>query len=351
MKKAIVPLLLFALLTYFLPFVGLLFARETLPQTNDEAPAASRSAPAAFSAPPAASSTPPQTPSVAITEEPLLILDEATDMVLTVPMRNFVLGAVAAEMPLTYADEALKAQAIAAHSYALAVKAACDGSDASLKGAFFKASPAQRLGFVTNDVMRRMWGKDYAANYAKLDKVVGEVLGEVLLYENAPALACYHAISNGVTESAAAVWGRETPYLVSVPSVADVKCPDYETVQTFTAQELYESIVMSCDGLTPTGDPAAWITAVDTDAAGYVQKITINDTAVAGTNFRKALGLRSAAFTAVYTDAEKQFTVTTHGYGHGVGLSQYGANAMAAEGKTYAEILAHYYPGTVLGAI
>ncbi|MEG1550002.1 MAG: hypothetical protein RR395_06190, partial [Ruthenibacterium sp.] len=78
MKKAIVPLLLFALLTYFLPFVGLLFARETLPQTNDEAPAASRSAPTAFSAPPAASSTPPQTPSVAITEEPLLILDEAT---------------------------------------------------------------------------------------------------------------------------------------------------------------------------------------------------------------------------------------------------------------------------------
>ncbi|MEG1153615.1 MAG: stage II sporulation protein D [Ruthenibacterium sp.] len=348
MKKIIALLLLFALLTYFLPFVGLLLARKTPPAHAESTPPVSVSAPPVASAPPpAVSVAPPQT---LPTEEPLLILDEATDTVLTVPMRNFVLGAVAAEMPLTYGDEALKAQAVAAHSYALAVKAACDGSDASLKGASFKASPAQRLGFVTNDVMRRMWDKNYAANYAKLDALVGEVLGEVLFYQDAPALACYHAISNGVTENAAAVWGKEVPYLISVPSVADVKCPDYETVQTFTAQELYESLVMSCDGLAPVGDPAAWITAIDTDAAGYVQNITIGSTAVTGTAFRKALGLRSSAFTAAYANDTKQFVVTTHGYGHGVGLSQYGANAMASAGKTHAEILAHYYPGTVLGA-
>mgnify|MGYP003433788464 CR=1 FL=1 len=350
MKKMIALLLLFALLTYFLPFVGILLAHKMQPSASGNPPSVSDSASSTapvIPQPPAASTAKP--PAEAVAEEPLLILDESTDTVLTVPMRNFVLGAVAAEMPLTYADEALKAQAVAAHSYALAVKATCDGKDASLKGAFFKANPAQRLGFVTNDVMRRMWGKEYAANYAKLDALVGEVLHAVLLYENAPALACYHALSNGVTETAEAVWGKEMPYLISVPSVADVSGKDYETVQNFTAQEVYESLVMSCDGLAPAGDPATWITATDTDAAGYVRSITIGGIAVSGTAFRKALGLRSAAFTAVYHDAEKQFTVTTHGYGHGVGLSQYGANAMALAGKPYTEILAHYYPGTTLG--
>ena len=328
MKKVIPVVLLFAVLVYCLPFAGLLVRKK------GDAP------PAVSAVPQAASSSAP----VQMTEAPLLILDEGTDKVLTVPVRNFVLGAVAAEMPMTYPDEALKAQAVAAHSYALAVKAKADGTDATLRGAYFKANPAQRLGFVTEEVMRSMWGDEYDVNIARLGTLVDSVLSETLTYNGETALACYHAISCGKTEDAANVWGTPVPYLVSVDSQLDLTSPDYLAEMTFTSQEFYESLVMD-SGLALEGDPSAWITGMDMTPAGYVQTIHFGEKTISGSDFRRALSLRSAAFTLDYT-ADKVFRIVTHGYGHGVGMSQYGASALALAGKTYRDILAQYYPGT-----
>ena len=328
MKKVIPVVLLFAVLAYCLPFAGLLVGKK------GAAPSVSSSITQI-----ASSSSPVQ-----MTEAPLLILDEGTDKVLTVPVRNFVLGAVAAEMPMTYPDEALKAQAVAAHSYALAVKAKADGSDATLRGAYFKANPAQRLGFVTDEVMRSMWGKDYDTNLARLGTLVDSVLSETLVYNGETALACYHAISCGKTEDAASVWGTPVPYLISVDSQLDLSSPDYLAEMLFTSQELYEALVMD-SGLALEGDPSTWITGMDMTPAGYVQTIHFGEKSMSGSDFRRALSLRSAAFTLDYT-TDKVFRIVTHGYGHGVGMSQYGASALALAGKTYRDILAQYYPGT-----
>jgi len=348
MKKTVPLVLLFAALIYLLPMTALLLpeqaaASASAVQTLPPVPSGSASMPAEPQ-PPAVSDALP------VEEAPLRILDERSGEVREVPVREFVRGAVAAEMPIDYPDEALRAQAVAAHSYALACKAQADPNDPVLKGAYFSANPDQRIGYLTETVMRAMWGDAFEANRARLYSVVDSVLDEVLLYEGQPALACYHAISNGQTESAAAIWGSEVPYLVSVDSMLDLTSPDYEQSFTLTKQELAQDINMVFPDLELVGDAANWIGAIERTAAGYVHSISIGGVSCSGTAVRSALRLRSRDFTIAWTD-EHLFAVTTHGYGHGVGLSQYGANALALTGKTYQEILAVYYPGTTLGPV
>ena len=263
-------------------------------------------------------------------------------------MRDFVRGAVAAEMPMTYPDEALRAQAVAAHSYALAVKAQADPDNEALKGAYFSANPTQRLGYITDTVMRAMWGEDYEANRTRLYTVVDSVLDEILLYDGQPAMACYHAISGGKTEAAEAVWGAAVPYLVSVDSPLDLTSPDYEQTITVTKQEVAEDIAAAFPDIVLEGDAAGWFGTPQLTAAGYVDSITIGGVPCKGTAVRAALRLRSASLTITWTE-KHLFEITTRGYGHGVGLSQYGANALALTGKSYQEILSLVYPGTTLG--
>ncbi len=353
MKKGLLLILVFALCIYLLPMTALLFAGtpRARPAAMPPKEPFDASSCASEAAEPAAPVPAPVLPDDAPkAEPPLLILDERTGEVMTVPVRDFVRGAVAAEMPITWSDEALRAQAVAAHSYALAVKAQHDPADPALKGAYFSANPAQRLGFVTETAMHAMWGDQFEENVRRLDSIVDSVLGEVLFYNDEPALACYHAVSNGKTEDAARVWGRDVPYLVSVDSMLDLTAPDYEQSFTVTKQELEQDLCAVFPSLSLSGDAAAWFgTPVMTDA-GYVKTIPIGGVDCAGTAVRSALRLRSTAFTIRWTD-EHLFEITTHGYGHGVGMSQYGAHALALTGKSHKEILAHYYPGTTLGAV
>lgn len=340
MKKVLPLVVLFAVLVYALPLTALFFSDGTNTSgTSAQTPAQS-----------GASSDAPQPGTSAgdDAEPPLLILDEGTGEVTQVSVRDFVRGAVAAEMPITYPDEALRAQAVAAHSYALAVKAQADPNDPTLKGAYFSANPAQRLGYITDTVMRAMWGDDYEANRTRLYTVVDSVLSEVLYYDGQPALTCYHAISNGKTEDAAAVWGTAVPYLVSVDSQLDLTSPDYAQTITVTKQEVAQDIAAMFPQIVLEGDAANWFGTPTLTAAGYVDTIPVGGVACKGTEVREALRLRSASFTITWTD-EHLFEIITYGYGHGVGMSQYGANALALAGKTYQEILAQYYPGTTLG--
>ena len=162
--KRIVPLvLLFLVLTFIIPIAALALDPRDAPDAFPEADSAS-------SAAPSASASQAQTETGGL--EPFLILDEAKNEVTEVSARDYVLGAVAAEMPMSYGDEALKAQAVAAYSYACAMRELADGSDASLQGAHFRANPSQRLGYVTDPMMQLMWGDAYSENRARLCALV-----------------------------------------------------------------------------------------------------------------------------------------------------------------------------------
>lgn len=271
-----------------------------------------------------------------------LIYDAGSSEVRQVARREYLIGAVAAEMPVSWPDEALKAQAIAAHSYALY----CRDHAAAENGAWLTADPARRQGYLTDEVLRSYWGTSYEANLARLDALVAEVETQVLYYDGAPACTSYFALSNGRTEASENVWGAALPYLVSVDSSLDLNAENYEYSTSFSASQMQQALASGLNIDTGALAPEQWFGAAEYTPAGYVASIAVCGQAVTGPALRSALGLRSACFDILYQDGT--FTVTTKGYGHGVGLSQWGAKGMAEQGSTYAEILSHYFPGTEL---
>ena len=189
------------------------------------------------------------------------------------------------------------------------------------------------------------WCTAYEQNYARLSALVDEVLDEILYYENAPACASYFAISNGQTEASENVWGSALPYLISVDSSTDRSADNYEYTVTFSAEQVQQALAglgISADLAAPEG----WFGEAALTPSGYVASLPVCGQIVTGPALRKALGLRSACFTVQYQNGS--FFFTTRGYGHGVGMSQWGARALAEQGQTASQILAHYFPGTQL---
>lgn len=196
-------------------------------------------------------------------------------------------------------------------------------------------------------MLRSYWGTAYEENYARLSALVDEVLDEVLYYGGAPAGASYFAISNGRTEASENVWDTALPYLRSVDSAVDTAADNYEYTVSFTQPQM-DSALAAGIGIDPAGRaPESYFGAPTYTEAGYVASLDVCGTPVKGTALRAALSLRSACFSIRWDGTA--FFVTTRGYGHGVGLSQWGAKGLAEQGMTHAEILAHYFPGTVLG--
>lgn len=268
------------------------------------------------------------------------IQNQSTGQVEQVARRDYIIGSVAAEMPVSWPDEALKAQAVASHSYALY----CRDHNAQENGAWLSADPVRRQGWLDDNVLRSYWGTNYEANYARLSAIVDEVLTHVLYYDGAPAGTSYFAISNGRTETSADVWGAALPYLVSVDSGLDTAADNYEYTLTLSAEQMRQYL---SSGLGISADVSAldsWFGEAQLTPAGYVKTIIVCGQAVSGTALRRALGLRSTCFEI--SRSGDNFSITTRGYGHGVGLSQWGAKGMAEQGKNYREILAHYFPGT-----
>ena len=280
-------------------------------------------------------------PSPADTADTVCFTDQSTGQTITLPLREYLIGAVAAEMPVSWPDEALKAQAVAAHSYALYRR---DHSTRE-NGAWFTADPARRQGCLTDAVLHSYWGTAYAASYARLSALVDAVQTQVLYYEDAPAGTSYFAISNGMTEASENVWGTALPYLVAVDSSTDLNADNYLYTVQFTAEQMQQALTGL--GLLPDpAAPASWFGEAALTPSGYVASLPVCGQSVTGPALRKALGLRSACFTVQYQ--EGSFLLTTKGYGHGVGLSQWGAKALAEQGQSAEEILAHYFPGTEL---
>ena len=348
MKRSILPILLFCLLTFCLPLVSLLpqaagqaGASSSLGQNAAEVqPAPAVSSPESTT--PLSSAPPAETPAPA--EDVIRVQNASTGQVLEIPVLEYMIGAVASEMPITWPDEALKAQGIAAHSYALYQRGHADTE--ALGGAWFSVDPARRQGCMTTEVLQSYWGEDYEANYQRLKTLLEPLVHTVLLYEGAPAAACYHAISNGRTEASQLVWNEALPYLQGVDSPLDKLAEGYEETVSYTTQQMYDMLATQFSGLDLSGSADGWFGKTSLTPAGYVDTIQVGGAFVEGTQLRTALSLRSSCFTIQRT--EDGFDVTTLGYGHGVGLSQCGAQAMAAQGQSCQQILSWYFPGTSL---
>ena len=188
----------------------------------------------------------------------------------------------------------------------------------------------------------RQSGSGEADGFAAL---ADEAAGALLCYGGAPAAACYHSISNGVTEASQNVWTSALPYLQGVASPWDKTADGYETTITYSCEQvdaILQGLGLEPETLADTA-PAAWFGAAQLDEAGYVASMSVCGEAFSGTRLRRALALRSTCFAVQYADGT--FTFTTRGYGHCVGLSQHGAQSMAEGGADWREILTYYFPG------
>ena len=249
-------------------------------------------------------------------------------------LEEYLVGVVLAEMPADFEIEALKAQAVVARTYTCKRMA---GS--KHEGAAVCMDSGCCQGFRSPEEYRDMGGK--TASVEKVRSAVEATDGLVLHYGDALIDATYFSCSGGSTEDAVAVWGQDVPYLQAVESPGEEDAPRFTDSVSFGASEFAEKL-----GLSSSGDPADWFGAVTYTAGGGVDTMVIRGKTFTGTQLRSRLGLRSTAFEISVSG--KSITVTTRGFGHRVGMSQYGAQAMAEDGSGFEEILAHYYTGTEL---
>lgn len=301
---------------------------------------------AAVPSAPAAESTPvPEPTAPASGETTFRIL--TGDEVISLPEREFLIRTLAFEMPASYHTEALKAQVIAAYTYYGRQRQRQQADpDPALKGADFASPDASFPAQYDEAALRQRWGDQYETNYQKLCAAVDAVTGRYMTCGGVWIDACYFALSCGSTESAAVVWGQDLPYLQPVASPGDRLSPQFETSVSLTADEVKASLMQAFPQAVLDGEPSEWLRDPELSSAGTVAALTVGGQSVRGTAVRAALGLRSAAFSYVYKDGAFQFTV--HGYGHGVGMSQYGADYLARQGYSYEEILRYYYTGITL---
>lgn len=273
------------------------------------------------------------------------LYDGESAAVFEVPERDFLIGTLAAEMPVSYHQEALKAQAVAAYTYySYQRQAAREQPNENVMGADFSAAPWGSPIYYSADQLKEKWGDAFDSTYEKYAQAVDAVLGKRICYEGQLIMAVYHALSSGTTESAEVMWGSACPYLVSVPSPGDRLSPSYESTASFSPDEFSSALKTVNSELIFEGDPSEWISeAPGLSEAGTVLTLSISGHILTGNQIRDALGLRSACFDIVYADGAFMFTV--RGYGHGVGLSQYGADYMARQGAGYEEILKAFYSG------
>lgn len=267
--------------------------------------------------------------------------------VVTLNEEDFLIRTLAMEMSPTAHEEALKAQAVAAYTYyARRRQAQAEKADPTLKGADAAAPNDKFPGEYTEEKLRERWGEHYDEYHNKLLAVVQAVKGVAITHDGQYIDACYHAISNGSTESAETVWGADIPYLQAVASPGDRLSQGYASEVTLSADEVKSILTAELPDTALGDDPAAWFGSPTLSDGGTVAQQPVGDTTLAGTRVRQLFGLRSAAFEVVYRDGS--FTFAVRGYGHGVGMSQHGADYLARQGYTYQEILSYYYTNVTI---
>lgn len=286
-----------------------------------------------------ATQTPPDTTSESTVSQadgsfmlPVMMSDGSVEQM---ALDDYVVCVVLAEMPAEFEEEALKAQAVVARTYALKRYQSGEKHD---RRAVCTDSTCCQAYCTQSDFLQRGESEE---NLQKVIDAVAQTHELVLTYNGSLIEATYFACSGGRTEDALAVWGEEIPYLQAVDSPGEEKAAHYMDTVSFTMEEFAQRMEVDADSLSGN-----WIGTITYTPGGGVDTIYIAGQSYKGTAVRQKLGLRSTAF--VITAVGNTVTVTTKGFGHRVGMSQYGAEAMAVSGSTYEQILAYYYQGTVL---
>lgn len=274
--------------------------------------------------------------------EYISVMSSSTGKTEKIKLREYIIGSVAAEMPANYHPEALKAQAVASYTYAKKVGEQNEKYKESYLGkADITDSPDTHQGYIDEKRRKEKWGNNFDEYEKKIENAVDEVFGYFMTYNGDTALAVYHSNSAGRTQSAKTLWGTDIPYLVSVESPGDKLSPDYITEHTFSKSE-FRKLAKNCE-ISLDGGAEEWVGELTKAESGYVISVRLGSTEVSASKFREEFGLKSCCFEIDYFDEE--FRVTCCGYGHGAGMSQYGADYMARQGSSWREILKHYYTG------
>ena len=249
--------------------------------------------------------------------------------VINLNMTDYLIGVVSSEMPASFNLEALKAQSVLARTYAL--KAKQTGKKLT--------DTVSTQSYIDIDQMKNKWGNSFNTYYNKIKNAVENTNGEYLSYNGNYIEALYHSTNNGKTESSLDVFGNYYPYLISVSSEYDKNASSYLRTINMPLDTISNKL-----GLSLNNDSV--ISILSYTDGGNIKEININGNNFSGKKVRELLGLRSADFDISISD--NNANITTRGYGHGVGMSQYGANEIANAGYSYKDILSHYYPGTTL---
>ena len=268
------------------------------------------------------------------------------DAVEIMALDAYLQGVVRGEMPASFELEALKAQAAAERTYIYYQLAA--GRKEAHPNADVCTDPSCCNAWLSEEAAREKWGGDFDGWESRIEEAVAATDGQVALYDGQPILAVFHSSSAGKTAGAGDVWSGDMPYLRSVDSPeGEETVPNYYSAAEFTAAEAKTLLAQAHPELTFSGGPDKWFGAVERDDSGRVSTVEVCGAPLRGVEVRRIFSLRSACFTIDASADKVIFRVT--GYGHGVGMSQYGANELARQGKTWQEILMWYYADITVG--
>ena len=261
------------------------------------------------------------------------VFDKATQKTIEMYADDYIFGVVATEMPALYETEALKAQAVAAYTYACYKRNLSKNSDYDITTDF-----TTDQSFKTEEKAREDWGEKAEEYVKKIKSAIKSVSGKCIYYEDQPIFAAYHAVSCGKTYSAKDVWGKEIKYLKSVDSSGDKESKKYAAVLEFSASQLDEKLLPLIEDKNKN---APILGTLKAKKNGLVEIVEVYGNKVSGSEIRSALGLPSSNFNL--EKKEGKYIFNCLGYGHGVGMSQQGANFMAKQGHNYKQILSYYY--------
>ena len=256
----------------------------------------------------------------------VITLNRTRGDVVQINLEEYLIGVVAAEMPASFNLEALKSQAIVARTYTLKLLESKRAITDDVSTQVYK----------DNAELKNMWGNSYNTYYNKIKNAVSSTSGLCITYNGSLIDAVYHSTSNGYTEDSVKVWGNDIPYLKTVTSPWDTSASSYLRENTISYDKIKIALGINFDS-------SSIIEIISRDESGRISRIKFNDKELTGVETRNLLGLRSADFDFTMTDVGVLFT--TRGYGHGVGMSQYGANGMANSGYSYDKIIKYYYSG------
>lgn len=268
-------------------------------------------------------------------EPNIKVKDTSNDKIESLNLEDYIIGVVAAEMPASFHEEALKAQAVAARTYAVHKMKESDND-------FDVVTDVSNQGYIDINKMKNKWGDSFNKYYEKIEKAVNDTKGQVMLYGGNVIEAYYFAMSNGYTESSELVFSENLDYIESVESSYDNESvKNFIVTNNIKKEDFCKRLEITCEYLN--------IGEIERSNTNRVNYITINNNKIKGTTFRNKLNLRSTDFTIkVINDS---LEITTKGYGHGVGMSQYGANGMAKDGVKYKDILKHFYKNIEISTI